>query len=169
MSFLVEKLSIQEVDSFWHVFKDVLSKDFPGYSNEVVNYFLTKLYNRASFHYWLNSNFKTVLVAKENDKIIGFAVLDKPYGGVCFCRWLGVLRKHRRQGVGRQLIETFIDYAKSYGCHKVELASQPEAKKFYERCSLKLEGKRDLSYFGIDQFIFGKVIGYPADKIMTKD
>lgn len=167
MNIKTEKLNLQELDLFWQVFEKVLSQDFPGYSQKVVDYFLEKLYNKASFNHWLNSGLKTVLIAKtESGKVVGFAVLDKPYGGVCFCRWLGVLKEYRKQGAGKKLIQAFLNYAKRSGCHKLELASQPKAKEFYEKCNLNLEGTRKLSYFGIDQYIFGKVIGKPDDIVM---
>ncbi|OGD52801.1 hypothetical protein A3J78_02160 [Candidatus Beckwithbacteria bacterium RBG_13_35_6] len=169
MDIIVEALKLQELDSFWQVFKIVLSKDFPGYSPKVVDYFLNKLYNQASFNYWLNSGYKTVLVAKFGNTIIGFAVIDKPYGGVCFCRWLGILKNFRKKGAGKKIIAAWIQYAKEYGCHKVEVASQPNAKIFYQKCNLDFEGKRKLSYFGIDQYIFGKVISEQNDEVMIRD
>lgn len=169
MAVKIEKLQVQELDSFWPVFSQVLESGFPGYTKAVIDYFLTKVYTRKAFHYWLSTGWKIVLLAKSGNRIIGFAVLDKPYGGVCFCRWLGVIKDFRNKGAGKKLIEAWINYAKNYGCHKVEIASQPGAKEFYKKCQLKLEGKRQLSYFGIDQFIFGKVIGKPDDLVMTRD
>ncbi|MFC1711082.1 GNAT family N-acetyltransferase [Patescibacteria group bacterium] len=169
MEITIEKLSLYDLDPFWLVFKTVLEKDFPGYSQAVISYFLTKVYNKASFHYWLTSGWKIVLIAKVKEQIVGFAVLDKPYGGVCFCRWLGVVKGFRNKGAGKKLIAKWLKISKSFACHKVELASQPEAKAFYEKCSLSLEGERKLSYFGIDQYIFGKVIGKANDQAMTND
>lgn len=167
MEIKIEKLTFQDLDLFWQVFSKVLQTDFPGYTKAVVDYFLNKAYTRANFNYWLSTDWKIVLAAKAEAGIIGFAVLDKPYGGVCFCRWLGVLAEFRNQGVGKKLIEAWLNYAKNSGCHKAEVASQPEAKDFYKKCNLDLEGKRKLSYFGIDQYIFGRVINQPRDMIMT--
>ncbi len=85
------------------------------------------------------------------------------------CRWLGVKKEYQKQGIGHQLIEAWIGLAKKQGCHKIEVASQPEAKGFYEKAGLTLEGKRISSYFGIDQYLFGKVIGQQNDSAMTKE
>jgi len=172
MEVKIEKLQMQNLDEFWQVFAQILKADFPGYSKSVVDYFLTRMYLKDNFDHWLKTDWKVILIAKNTKtevKIIGFAVLDKPYGGVCFCRWLGVLPELRKNGIGRRLIEEWISYAKNCGCDKVEIASQPNAKKFYEKCGLNLEGKRNLSYFGIDQFIFGKVIGEPRDEVMVSE
>jgi len=169
MEIEIEKLQVKDLNEFWEVFPQILEKDFPGYTKAVVDYFLNKVYTKINFNHWLTTGWKIVLIAKLNGKIVGFAVLDKPYGGVCFCRWLGVLEELRKKGVGKRLIEEWISFAKNHGCHKVEIASQPIAKDFYEKIGLVLEGKRELSYFGIGQYIFGKVIGQPDDEAMTGD
>jgi len=129
---------------------------------------LDKVYTPVNLIYWLNNNLKTVIVAKKNHQFVGFAMVDQPYGGVSFCRWLAVLKQHQGKGIGRQLINTWINFAKNQGCHKIELASQPLAKKFYEKVCLTFEGERKLSYFGTDQFIFGKVIGEAKEEEMVK-
>ena len=95
----------------------------------------------------------------EEKNIIGFLVYDEPYGGVLLCRWLGVLKEYRGQGAGRMLIEQAVLEAKALGCHKVEVAGQLKAKKFYEKCGFKMEGFREKSYFGENQYLFGKIVG----------
>jgi GNAT superfamily N-acetyltransferase len=79
-------------------------------------------------------------------------------GGVSLLRWLGVKRTHQKKGLGRQLITAWLKLATDQGCHKAEVAAQPEAKEFYAKVGLNLEGHRIKSYFGIDQYIFGKVL-----------
>jgi len=164
----MEHLKKEEIGEFWETFSLVLTEDFPRYGKNVIRYLLEKIYTKTNFYYWLINNLKTVLAAKSQNEIIGFAVIDEPYGGVSLCRWLGVKKEFRHQGIGSRLINSWIKLAQSQGCHKIEIASQPEAKGFYEKIGLKLEGERKLSYFGVDQFIFGKIIGSPNEKAMVK-
>lgn len=166
MDITISILATNEINSFSSFFNRLLSSEFPGYSPAVVKY-LHNMYSSANFHYWLKNNYKTVFVAKEDDTFVGLAVVDEPYGGVCLLRWLAIDPHFQKKGIGRKLIQTWINYAKEKGCHKIEVAAQPEAKGFYEKMELNLEGKRDKSYFGIDQYIFGKVIGEPSDEVMT--
>jgi len=172
MNIVVEELQENEIIPFHNIFAKILKEGFPGYTPKIVDYFLSKIYTQNAFYLWLRDGWKTLLVAKKKngakEDIIGFAVIDQPYGGVSFCRWLGVLKNYRRKGIGRRLIEEWIDRAKKTHCHKLEVASQLQAKEFYVNCGLNLEGERQLSYFGINQFIFGKVLGKPDEKMMIQ-
>lgn len=170
MEIIIEKVQPYSLDEFWQVFNESIRQDFPGYSKAVIDHFLNKIYTKAAYQYWLLNNWKIIYVAKlDKVGIIGFAVIDRPYGGVCFLRWLGVLSQYRGKGAGTSLIKAWVKYAKEYGCHKIEVAGQPEAKGFYEKCDLDYEGKRNFSYFGIDQYIFGKALGQPSDLAMIKE
>lgn len=166
----IKVLSITEsdVDIFWKLFAEILLTQFPGYSQNVQSFMLEKMYTRNSFIYWLQNSIKTVLLAYANDQPVGFMVIDEPYGGVSFCRWLGIKKRYQKKGIGTILIQQWLDMAHELGCHKVEVASQPAAREFYKRIGLTEEGFRKCSYFGIDQYAFGKVIGEPTDEVMTR-
>lgn len=158
----ISLITDQELDQFLPVFAHILENEFPGYSKNVVRYFLEKIYTKQNFQWWLSQKQKIIIAATEKDReIVGFAVLDAPYGGVSFCRWLGIRREYQNKGIGRQMINKWKEIATQSGCHKMEVASQPTAKEFYAKMGLELEGLRKLSYFGIDQYVFGKVIGPP--------
>ncbi len=164
----IEILKKDDIGSFYQVFAQAIKTLFPCYTPKMSDFFLNKVYTPTNFIYWINNDFKTIFVVRINKEIVGFAVVDQPYGGVSFCRWLAVLPKFQKQGLGRKLIMTWIDFSRSQGCHKVELASQPLAKAFYEKIGLSLEGERKMSYFGSDQFIFGKIIGLPNEDSIIK-
>jgi len=168
MPLLISTLTKDDVGGFFPVFATAMKTVFPCYSGKIIDFFLERVYTPINFVYWLNNNLKTVIVAKQNSQIVGFAVIDQPYGGVSFCRWLAVLPQHQKKGVGTKLVESWEDLAKKQGCHKLELASQPLAKKFYEKAGLILEGERKLSYFGVDQFVFGKIINKPNEENTIK-
>ena len=170
MNIAISLLSKQEIDSFLPVFAHILENEFPGYTKNVVRYFLDKIYTKINFEWWTSQKQKIIIAATENEsikEIVGFAVIDAPYGGVSFCRWLGLKKKYQRKGIGKQIIDKWKELAIQSGCHKMEDASQPTAKEFYAKMGLELEGLRKLSYFGIDQYIYGKVIGTPTDEVMT--
>jgi len=168
MKVKIEILKKEGAIDFYSIFARAMKTAFPCYSPVLADFFINKIYTPVNFIYWLNNNLKTIIVARLGAEILGFAVIDQPYGGVSFCRWLAILPEHQKKGLGKKLIEAWIEMAKMQGCHKVELASQPLARGFYEKAGLTLEGERKMSYFGIDQFVFGKIIGRPNHSTMTK-
>lgn len=154
-----KKLDKKLTAEFWQIFKKVLKQEFTFYPSIIIDYFLNKIYTRQAFQLWIEKRYKTVLVASlEKNEFIGFAVIDRPYGGVSFCRWLGVLKEYQNKGVGTKLVVHWQKLAKKKNCHKLEVASQPETVEFYKKAGFKKEGVRKKSYFGITQHIFGKTI-----------
>ena len=168
MNIEITSINHTDVDIFWHLFADVLHSEFPGYSKKVLKFMTEKMYTRNSFMYWLDHSMKTVFLALADGMPVGFAVIDEPYGGVSFCRWLGIKKEYQRHGIGKKLIQMWLELARESGCHKAELAAQPQARDFYKKAGLDEEGLRISSYFGIDQYVFGKVVGKPNDDMMTK-
>jgi len=164
----VKTLSPQDIDLFYPIFSSVLTSEFPGYTPAVVRYLLDRIYTKETLRYWAQRKEKIIFGAYEKDSIVGFAVIDSPYGGVSFCRWLGVLKIHQHKGFGTALIQKWNDLARESKAHKMEVAGQPEAKDFYEKMGFQLEGLRKASYFGIDQYLFGKILAKPNSENMTK-
>jgi ribosomal protein S18 acetylase RimI-like enzyme len=159
MNFTIEKLATDQIAQFHQVFCQVLREGF-CYSPETTEYFIKTAYSAPNFQYWLSYGHKGIIVARNDAKeIIGYLVYDSPYGGVLFCRWLGVLKEFRKNGIASKLFDEFINTAKSLKCHKVEVAAQVPARGFYQKYGLTEEGFRKNSYFGIDQYLFGRVIG----------
>jgi len=172
MNIQIEKLKPEEVIQFHEIFKAVMEKGY-DYPLKVKEYFINRLYSLANFDYWLKYGYKTILVPKIGTvpnvfQIIGFLVYDEPYGGVLLCRWLGIVSEFRHQGIGKMLMAEFVKDAQALGCHKVEVAVQFDARDFYEKCGLSQEGFRSKSYFGQDQYLFGKVIGEVDEEKVTK-
>jgi len=133
MPITISSLTKDDIGSFYPIFATAMKTLFACYSPKITDFFVEKVYTPLNLIYWLNNNLKTVIVAKEKDRIAGFAMIDQPYGGVSFCRWLAVLKQYQQKGIGRQLIQTWEKQAKSQSCHKIELASHSLAKKFYEK------------------------------------
>lgn len=166
MSPPIRPLTTKEIALFHRLFADVLSHDFPGYTPAIVDFFLHHVYTPPNIAYFMNAG-ATIIGAWEKGDLIGFAFIDKPYGGVSMCRWLGVEQGKRHQGTGRSIVAAWKGMAADARCHKLELAGQPDARGFYEKAGFKQEGTRLSSYFGIDQHLFGMILGTPDTGSMT--
>lgn len=88
------------------------------------------------------------ILAKEGDRVIGRAYLyilkndlhEAPFG---LMEDVFVEQAHRKQGVGKKLVEAVMIEAKNRGCYKLictSRESKPEVHTFYEKCGLKKWG-----------------------------
>lgn len=87
---------------------------------------------------WINADEDVLLVAKDNDIVVGFALstLHRPTGKVTWEN-LYVLPDFRSKGVGRQLIEELVNQLKqkgaSYMCFFVRVENLDEVSYFQHR------------------------------------
>ena len=56
-------------------------------------------------------------------------------------------KNHRKQGLGKRLVQHMIQYAKENGCYKVQLHCHPEKQSFYEQLAFKNNTKSMAIYF----------------------
>ena len=167
--FKIEKLTLKNLSDFFEVFKEVLKTGFPEYSSQLVKFFIGKDCCEKVFVKKIKGDEWFVLVAKLNDKIIGFLVAENLYGGVSYAPWEGVIEELQRQGVGSKLIKSWEQEIKKIGGHKLALITQSQKnRQFFLKCGFKEEGFEEKSWFGLDCWKFGKVIGKPKPEVFLK-
>jgi len=162
----ISSLNPEKLKDFFPFFEKLMRENFLFYHSKVIDYFLTKIYSQQNLYYQLKNNQRIILVAYEDKQSLGFAMIDEPYGGVSFLRWLAVSKNQQGKGIGKALVFEWEKIAKNQGCHKMELAAYPLVSSFYERCGFEKEGLRKMSYFGVNQVVMGKIIGrFKVEKI----
>ena len=134
---------------------------YNDFFKEYIN-LLNKLRNVEHYNYetFLNilSNIKNnknhkIFVIENNNIICGTITLlietKFIYGGKSLghIEDLVVHEKYRNSGLGTQLIDYCIDYAKNNNCKKVALCSRIDAQNFYEKKNFKTIGMYYAQYF----------------------
>ncbi|HUW24676.1 MAG TPA: GNAT family N-acetyltransferase [Patescibacteria group bacterium] len=164
-------MEIQEIDSsqlreFYRVFTQVLREDFPEYPPQLKSFFINVEFPREFLRKKISQWNYIVLLATEEGKVVGFLAMEKPYGGVSYCSWLGVLKAYRGQGVGSRLVEVWERKVIARGGHKLLLITQSEKnRQFYKNRGFDEEGFEKKSWFGLDAWLFGKIIGRPKPRL----
>ena len=78
-------------------------------------------------------------VAKIDDMIVG-AISGATFFAEIYIDELVVTKAHRRKGIGRQLIETVLEYYKDGSFHNINCCTNEfQAPGFYEKCGFELE------------------------------
>jgi len=91
---------------------------------------------------------------RRGDRLVG-AIAGYTWGGVCELRQVWVREGARRQGLGRELLETAISEARRRGCAHVILATHDfQAPDFYKRFGFDLVAEVPDKPVGHTEFIF---------------
>lgn len=97
---------------------------------------------------------RLMLVAEHNGKIVGIAsgeIIGK--SGLAKLSSLGVHPAHQRQGVGKALLQEFIQHCRQEGCHKVTLNTIPvliPAINLYLKCGFVPEAYLRREWWKVD-------------------
>ena len=73
---------------------------------------------------------KTSFIAESNGEILGFLIgfISQTYNDEGYIHFAGVNPKFRKNGVARELYETFFEVVKGKGCKKVRCVTSPDNK-----------------------------------------
>jgi GNAT superfamily N-acetyltransferase len=125
------------------------------------------LHNPVYFYEFGN----TAYVAKEGERVIGYLLgLFSQTAPVAYVKFAGVRRSYQKQGIGRQLYEHFIDYARTLGYTELKAITSLSNKgsvAFHQAIGMELLGEpgedgtpvvKDYGGPGIDRVVFMKEI-----------
>ena len=137
----------------WNSFRGILPKH---YVEEVI-----KEVGQPSFQENIRSTIanpdRILLVAEKVEKIVGHAQGRVNRGGYSWLGFMGVSPDHRRQGVGRALLNGFIEESRKSGCTKVSLDTAPCLKpaiKLYADVGFIPEGYMRNHMHGLDLIFY---------------
>jgi GNAT superfamily N-acetyltransferase len=99
-----------------------------------------------------------LLVSLDDEKIVGMAWGNIKEDGSSWLRFMGVVQTHRRIGVGRGLLNRFIEECREKGSRKISLNTDPRlvsAIRLYEKTGFVKEGTVTNPH-GLELMIYSK-------------
>jgi streptothricin acetyltransferase len=109
--------------------------------------------NETDFSKYLSNPDQTVFFAYLDDELVGQIGIMKHWNGYAYIDDLVVDSKHRKQGIGRALIQRAMEWTKSKGRPGIMLETQNNnvaACRFYESCVFELHGFDTHLYKGLN-------------------
>jgi len=101
------------------------------------------------------------LLAEEDKEILGVATGRVREDGVGMLGFLGVKKKHRKEGVGSNLLKKFLEESKRRNAHKAWLFTSPNlhsAIRLYVKTGFVPEGYMRRHSHGLDLIIYSKFL-----------
>ncbi|MDH5361971.1 MAG: GNAT family N-acetyltransferase [Aigarchaeota archaeon] len=105
---------------------------------------------------------RITLVAVEEGKIVGFAMGRSDKSSLSWLSFMGVSSSHRRRGIGRGLVQKYVEESRLRGARKVSLNTAPElepAVKLYVDMGFIPEGLLRRHRYGMDLIVYSKFLG----------
>jgi len=102
-----------------------------------------------------------LLVAMEDDSIVGIARGRVDWSRLCNLGFMGVDESHRRRGIARSLMEKFIEESENLGAEKISLHTSPTLKpavKLYAEMGFVPEGFLHRHRLGVDMIVYSKFL-----------
>ena len=129
----IRKVTLNDIDSVFELLNQL-------YKNKIRYEIFSEIYKSK-----LEDNNSYYIVAVEDDKIVGVLISEiqvKIHRAKkqCFVDDLIVDENYRNRGIGRQLLQNAVDYAKDQDCEVIELTSYRDnvnAHRFYENNGFK--------------------------------
>lgn len=81
----------------------------------------------------------------QDDKIVGFYILNQPQKKAIELEFLFVLPKFIGKGIGKELLLHSFEKAKSFNCTEMTLLADPNAKDFYQSKGFKIIDEKESS------------------------
>jgi len=92
----------------------------------------------------LYENLRDFFVARENGKVIACAALHISWSDLAEIKSLAVSEKHRRMGLGEELVKACLDEAKAIGIPTIFVLTY--VKPFFQKCGFAEEDKATLPH-----------------------
>lgn len=163
---IISDLESKQLDQFYECFSEIMREGYSDFPPKLQDYFLSVLYTKSNFFFWIEKSLRKILIAQEDSKIIGFLVGDQTYGGVGFVSWVGVTKSYRQQNIGSKLMVEYEKFVKIKKGHLLELFTYEKVKPFYLKHGFEQIGVREQGYFGQMNIIMNKRLGYWDEKVL---
>ena len=143
--------------SVWESLRDFLSN---SWVNDVIER-LSQTEAEERLQRRLEDPNRITIVAEEDKKIVGLALGSINLWKVSQMGFIGVCLPYRRKGIGRNLIEEYINESKLKGAHKISLNTAPTlipAIRLYIELGFVPEGLLRQHAYGTDIIIYSKFL-----------
>ncbi len=165
MEFTIKPIQLSQLETFYNLFQKVLTSEFPEYSENLLNIWMTKdrYWSKNKYKKAVQENSKILLGAFQGEEIIGLLHADKPYGGVSFCVWLMVDPNFQGKGIGTQLIKEWEVQVLENKGHMQMLTADKRNIEYYKSLGFKQTQYLEKGWFGQNEYTMTKLIAEPSE------
>jgi ribosomal protein S18 acetylase RimI-like enzyme len=166
MKISIRKLRASDHTIVFALFSDLMTREFPEYSENTRKKFLSgkRYWSRKNYLLRLLSKNRLLLGAFDKRMLVGLLDAEMPFGGVSMGVWLMIDPPYQRQKIGTRLIEAWEQVIRKRGGHFIYLYTQERNIGFYEKLGFTKAGMFRKAWFGLDDIVYTKLLQEPSER-----
>jgi len=161
----VTKAGAKDINNFLKFFEKTLKKGYFLFAKENASYIVNAgLPKKAQLRKELLKGDSPLYLVYEKKRLIGYLLTKKDFAGVAYGDWLAVDRDFQNKGIASELLKAWEQDVLNQGGHVLQLWTTENDIGFYKKKGFTLGGKFEKAWFGIDHYLFYKIIAKPNPK-----
>ncbi|EKD96026.1 MAG: hypothetical protein ACD_24C00214G0002 [uncultured bacterium] len=167
--FIVRKADLSDFSEFYELLTKTLSGNYFLYSKNSQAFTLDEDLPREDLKKYIKEGKRLLYLAYSKNKAIGYLLTFKTRAGVAFAHWLAVDSAYQKHGVASSLLLLWEKGALEEGAHILQLWTTKNDIPFYLNRGFKKGGSFPQSWFGVDHYLFYKILRKPNEKVFLRD
>ena len=161
----VIKAKAKDLDKFLEFFERTLKEKYFLYLAENAPYIINAgLPKKPQFKKEILNGERPLYLIHKKTRIIGYLLTKENYAGIAFGHWLAVDKDFQNKGYATELLKVWEQDSFEHGAHAIQLWTTENDAGFYKKNGFVSGGKFEKAWFGLDHYLFYKIIGKPSPK-----
>jgi len=168
-NFKIAQAKVEDFDKFYNLLTKTLRGNYFLYSKNSIAFTLDEDLPKEDLKKYIKEGKRKLYLAFSKNNIIAYLLTFKPRAGVAFAQWLAVDKGFQKQGVASKLLSFWEKEALNDGAHILHLWTTKNDIPFYENRGFTKGGSFPQSWFGVDHYLFYKILRKPDEKLFLRE
>lgn len=164
----IAKAKTADLEKFYEFLTKTLMGEYFEYSKNSSAFTLDEDLPKKDLKKLIGEGKRILYLAYSKNKIVGYLLTFKPRAGVAFAQWLAVDKDFQKHGIASKLLSLWEKEALTDGAHLLHLWTTKNDIPFYLNRKFKKGGSFPQSWFGVDHYLFYKILRKPNEKVFLK-
>lgn len=167
--FRVARAGLADFEKFYKLLVKTLQGNYFLYSKNSCSFTLDEDLPKKDLKRYIKEGKRILFLAYSKNKVVGYLLTFKTRAGVSFAQWLAVDRAYQQHGIASKLLSLWEKESLSDGAHILQLWTTENDLPFYLGRGFTKGGSFPKSWFGVDHFLFYKVLRKPNEKLFLRE
>ena len=165
----ITKAKISDFEKFYQLLTKTLMGNYFLYSKNSSAFTLDEDLPKKDLKKYIGEGKRILYLAYSKNKVVAYLLTFKAHAGVAFAQWLAVDKDYQKHSIASKLLSLWEKESLSNGAHILQLWTTKNDIPFYLNRKFKKGGIFPQSWFGVDHYLFYKILRKPDEKVFLKE